>query len=440
MPAVGKCVSDGDTAWVSISTILVLGMIPALGLFEAGLLRAKNTTSIISQVFGGTVVLALMWDLFGFSLTYGKTIGGLIGNPVSFPLLLNMKEDECFKFAPTIPKTAFATFQAMFACITPLLMTGAYAERVRWYGFLVFTVLWELLIYYPVAHWVWAEDGWLRKLGALDFAGGIVIHATAGSASFVVCWFLGPRKIGDHDHPSNMPVASLGAGLLWLGWFGFNAGSARAGPLSVSTIATTQAGAVACGTVWMFWSKSVHRRQRSSLRLEHILNGVIAGLAGITPAAGYIAPQWALAVGMLLGVTSLLGCYLLEYAQVDDALEVTAVHGIPGIVGALCVGIFASTAINPDGADGLLYNGGLRLLLVQFLAILVCSVYAAAVTLALAAALEKTIKFRVTAGEEELGLDNIEHDVKAYEWLPDEEKLELGDGEERARLLHGTDL
>jgi len=242
----GSCVDTGDTTWVLISTILVMGMLPALAFFEAGLLRSKNTLSLITQIIGGFITMTVMWDLFGYSLTFSTDSWGFVGNPISHALLINVPYDDCSKYAPKIPTACFAMFMMMFASITPLLMTGSFAERVKWKAFFILTVLWEILVFYPVGHWM-SGQGWLYQLGARDFAGGIVIHTTAGTGALVIALFMGRRKDFDKYHgefpPSNIPLAALGATLLWMGWFGFNAGSAlTSGSIATSAVVSTQIG------------------------------------------------------------------------------------------------------------------------------------------------------------------------------------------------------
>jgi ammonium transporter, Amt family len=429
------CVNVGDTAWVSVCMILVLLMIPALGMFEAGLLSTRNTTSILAQVTGGAVMLSFMWNIMGFSLTFGTSLGGVIGNPIEYALLRNT-QTSCFPNAPHIPKRTFAYFQMMFAAITPLLMTGAYAERLRWRTFVTFTILWEIFVYYPLAHWIWNHDGWLHKLGVLDFAGGIVIHTSAGVASLVICWLLGPRAHlqGFHEHhadaelaspASSVPLATMGGGLLWIAWFGFNAGSAlAAGQLAANAIASTQSAAVTSGIIWMLysWFENVREKNRTAVSIVAILNGVIAGLAGITPASGYVSEDWALLIGAILGVTSLLACHFLQKVGIDDALEVSAVHGVTGLVGSLCIGIFASKEDNPNGVDGLIAGGGFRPLGVQTLAVVVALVWAGVVTLIIGLILRKFTCGRryglgLPAEHEVQGLDAVDHAEPAYAWL-----------------------
>eukprot|EP01102_Stenamoeba_stenopodia_P017791 TRINITY_DN642_c0_g1_i1.p1 TRINITY_DN642_c0_g1~~TRINITY_DN642_c0_g1_i1.p1 ORF type:complete len:504 (-),score=91.80 TRINITY_DN642_c0_g1_i1:166-1677(-) len=414
------CYDTGDTTWVLISTVLVLGMMPGLSLFEAGLLRSKNTISIMTQTVGGLILLSVLWDLFGFSLVYGEDKGGIIGN-FQYSLLLNVPYDGCFPREPAnkLPAAAFAMFQMMFACITPLLLTGAVAERLKVKCFFIFCVLWEILVFYPVAHWIWG-GGWLDKLGALDFAGGIVIHTSAGVGAIVLALMLGRRRGFDEVHgefpPSNMPLAATGGVLLWMGWFGFNAGSAlQSGPVAVSTVVSTQIGGAVSGCVWLFlaWWKGENRTPS----FVALLNGVIAGLAGITPASGYISTQSTLVVGVLLGVGSYYSLQLFKHKlRIDDALDVSSVHGVTGIIGSLSIGFACDASLSSTTENGLIY-GGYRLIWVQPLAVIVTIVYSGIITYLIAKALDMIYGLRVPSDVEDHGLDLSEHKETAYHEL-----------------------
>lgn len=416
-------INSGDTAWVSISFVLVLGMMPALAFFEAGLLRSKNTLSIITQIFSGVAVLSTMWNFFGYSLTFGPDHGGIIGD-FSNGALIGVSLTDCSPHAPTIPATVFAYFQMMFACITPLLMTGSFAERLKFRAFMCLIVLWEILIYYPVAHWIWG-GGWLGDLGVVDFAGGIVIHTTAGASCLVAALMLGRRSGFDQYHgefpPSNVPLAALGAALLWMGWFGFNAGSAlKAGPLSTSAIASTQIGSSISGCVWFFLAW--YRNKPSTVA---ILNGVIAGLAGITPAAGFIDSQSTLVVGFILGVSSYYSVHFIkEKLRIDDALDVSSVHGLTGLIGALSTGFCADSSVDDIVPDGLVHGGSPRLLGVQLAGCLVSGAYAGLLTFIIMKFIDKFCGgLTISEEEEHHGLDHTEHAEKAYDHHLDEEKI-----------------
>ncbi|KYQ99652.1 ammonium transporter [Tieghemostelium lacteum] len=409
----GEAPDTGDTTWVLLSTILVLGMMPALAFFEAGLLRSKNTLSIITQVISGIVVLTVMWQAFGFSLTFGPTQHGIIGN-LNHAFLIGVSYQDCSVHAPFIPSAAYAMFMMMFANITPLLMTGAFAERVKFKAFIILTVFWEIIVFYPVAHWIWG-GGWLEtQFKVLDFAGGIVIHTSAGVGALVISLYLGKRngfeKYGGEFPPSNIPLAALGAALLWMGWFGFNAGSAlAAGSVATSAVASTQIGGSFSAIVWIVLSWL-----RGKPSAVAVLNGVIAGLAGITPASGYINSQYSIGLGVVLGLASYLSVYLLKHKlHIDDALDVSSVHGLTGIIGSLAIGFCAEKAINPNGENGVFF-GNPRLLGVQLLAVVVVAAWSAFVTFVLLVVIDKFVGLRIDQQEEDMGLDLVEHGEFAY--------------------------
>ncbi|EFA81479.1 ammonium transporter [Heterostelium album PN500] len=409
----GKAPDTGDTTWVLLSTILVLGMMPALAFFESGLLRSKNTLSIITQIISGIVVLTVMWQAFGFSLTFGPDQKGIIGN-LDHAFLIGVSYEDCNPNAPHIPSAAYAMFMMMFANITPLLMTGAYAERVKYRSFIVLTIFWEIIVFYPVAHWIWG-GGWMKNLGVLDFAGGIVIHTTAGVSSLVIALYIGRRKdfekYGGEFPPSNIPLAALGAALLWMGWFGFNAGSAlAAGSVATSAVASTQIGGSFSAIVWIIlsWLKG----KPSTVA---VINGVIAGLAGITPASGYINSQYSIGLGVVLGLASYLSVYLLKHRlHIDDALDVSSVHGLTGIIGAIAIGFCAQKSINPDGGANGLFYGNARLLGIQVMAVVVAAAWSALATIVIIVLIDKIMGLRIEESEEEHGLDLVEHGEYAY--------------------------
>jgi len=417
MPSLDNCIDAGDTAWVLVSSILVLSMMPALAFFEAGLLRSINTVSLVTQIMSGTAVLAAMWHLIGYTLVFSSTSwGGFIGN-FDNVLMLGVDYNTCTEHAPKIPAALFGFFQMMFASITPLLLTGAFAERMRFKCYFVFIILWELLIYYPVAHWIWGH-GWLSKMDppAQDFAGGIVIHTTAGAASLVCAIVLGQRtgfdKYDGEFPPSNLPLAALGGALLWTSWFGFNAGSAlSSGSLAVSTVVATQRAAVISGLIWL--AISWVRGKPSAVAT---INGIIAGLAGITPASGYVDPQMAAIIGILLGLSSYGAVYILKHKlRIDDALDVSSVHGITGVVGALAIGFFGQRSVNEDGANGLFFGEmSARLLGIQTLAIVVSGLWSAFFTWVILRFLDLIMGLRLR--EEHLGLDFKDHGEDAYGW------------------------
>ena len=411
-------VDPGNTVWMLTSTALVLTMSPALAMFEAGLLRSKSTLSIFTQVFSGIVVLGVLWFVVGYSLTFGES-AQVIGNPIQHALFIDVSYSEPSVHAPDIPAAAFAIFQSMFAIITPLLITGAYAERLPFKVFLVFSVAFSLLVYYPVAHAVWG-GGFLQRLGVLDFAGGITVHCTAGVASLVSAVMVGQRKdfqyYAGEFPPSNLPLAGIGCGLLWLGWWGFNGGSSLNGSsVAVSACVSTQIGAVSSGFVWLVLSM-----WRGKPACSALMNGVLAGLAGITPASGYINSEASLLLGAILGFCSYWGVQLQKHhLGVDDALDVSVVHGLTGVIGSVYIGFFSTLSVNAKGANGLVYGGGVRLLLYQLAAVALVGVWSAVVTFVVLLICQHTMAggIRVSEDEEEVGLDWALHGEVGYHKL-----------------------
>lgn len=405
-------ISGADTAWVLLSAALVMLMTPGLGLFYGGLVRQKNVLSTIMHSFFMLALIGVQWVLIGYSLAFGPDKGGVIGG-LEWLGLTDVGLEPNPTYAATIPHQAFMAYQMMFAVITPALISGAFAERKRFKAFAIFSVLWATLVYDPVAHWVWADGGWLRSLGALDFAGGTVVHITSGISALVCALVLG-RRLGygsEPMEPHNATMTVLGAGLLWFGWFGFNAGSAlSSGPLAVSAFVTTNTAAAMAALTWMTASWMRHRRPS----VIGAAAGAVAGLVAITPAAGFVTPVSALLIGFLAGI----GCFLaVEYVvrgRVDDALDVFGVHGVGGAIGALATGIFATTAVNAAGADGLL-AGNAEQLAIQALAVLVVAAYAAAVTWGILKLLDVTVGLRVSEEEEQQGLDVTQHGEPGYQ-------------------------
>ena len=394
-----------------ISTGLVMIMTPALGFFEAGLIRGKNSLSVIMQTFSGLAILSTLWFVLGFTLVYGPSQGGFIGG-FDWLFYNNVPFNESLDYAPTVPGVTFATYQMMFAVITPLLITGAFAERVKWSAFVVFILAWSIFIYYPLAHWIWGR-GWLAEMGVFDFAGGIVIHTSAGLASLAAALVLGRRKNFGPDImvPHNIPLAVIGATLLWIGWFGFNAGSALAsGSLAANTLIVTQIASSTSAVVWiaLSWKRSGKPSTTAAI------NGAIAGLAGVTPAAGFISAQNSFFLGIVLGFASYYAILLLkEHWKIDDALDVSSVHGVTGIVGALSIGIIASTLINPAGPDGLLYGNPMQLA-VQGLGIAVAAALGFGGTIVIMKIIDATMGLKVKEEEEDIGLDVTQHAERAY--------------------------
>lgn len=412
-------IDTGNTAWMLVASSLVLLMIPALGMFEAGLLRKKNTVSIFMQIFFGLALLSVMWFIFGFSLTFGPDTAGLVGN-LDWTFLKGVPfNDSLANYAPTIPGVLFAKFEMMFAVITPLLITGAIAERMKFSAFIIFIVVWSFLIYYPLVHWIWG-GGWLGKLGVVDFAGGIVIHTSAGMGALAAALVLGRRlNYGPAIMvPHSIPLAVLGSALLWLGWFGFNAGSALAsGGVAGNTVINTHMASSISALIWV--GLSWLRTGKPSIIAA--INGAIAGLAGITPASGYVSVEHAFLIGIAVGIASYLGViFLKDRLKIDDALDVSSVHGIAGIIGSLAIGIFASSIINPMGPNGLLY-GNPNQLLIQALGIGVAGVMGFFGTYVILKVIDVLIGIRVSAKVEQEGLDISEHAERAYS---DEDEFE----------------
>ncbi len=405
-------IDTGDTTWMLISTGLVMMMTPALGFFEAGLLRLKNSLSVIMQTLTGLALLSTLWFVIGFTLVFAPDVSGVIGD-LSWIFYNNVPFSDSVTWAPTIPGVTFATYQMMFAVITPLLITGAFAERMRWSAFFIFVIVWSLVIYYPLAHWVWG-GGWLAKLGVFDFAGGIVIHTSAGMASIASAIVLGRRKnYGPQIMvPHNIPLAAIGGSILWLGWFGFNAGSALAsGALAANALLVTQIGASTCALVWVL----ISWKRNGKPTVTAVINGAISGLAGVTPAAGFISGQHGFILGIVLGFASYYGIVLLkERLKIDDALDVGSIHGITGIVGALSIGIFASQAINPIGPVGWLYSGSPMQLILQGVGVGVAAIMGFVGTFIILKIIDYVVGLKVNEDEEDLGLDVSQHAETGY--------------------------
>jgi Amt family ammonium transporter len=400
-------VSAGDTAWLLVSAALVLLMIPALALFYGGMVRRKNVLSTIMHSMAALPVLSIKWALFGYSLAFAPTRGGIIGNfdYVGLRGLVGTVHD-------TVPSYAFVAFQMMFAAITPALISGAFAERMKFSAYMVFVLLWSTLVYDPVAHWVWATGGWLFELHALDFAGGTVVHLTAGASALVCALVVGRRLKYPQERPlpHNLTMTLTGAGLLWFGWFGFNAGSAlKSGQLTSLAFMTTHLGAAGGALGWLFveW---YHRAKPTALG---VASGLVAGLVAITPAAGFVAPWAAIVIGLISGLTCYGGVLAKYKYGYDDSLDAFGVHGVGGLTGALLTGVFAQRAFNADGADGLLF-GSARPLLIQLLACAVSGIYAAVVTWVLLKVIDRLIGLRVTDQDEREGLDATQHGEDAY--------------------------
>lgn len=407
LPLVPPTISAGDTAWLLVSAALVLAMVLALALFYGGMVRRKNVLSTIMHSMTALPLISVQWILIGYTLTFGPSIGGLIGG------LDHLGLTSLPELRGTTPTFAFVAFQMMFAAITPALISGAFAERMKFSAFIVFALAWTTLVYDPVAHWVWADGGWLLKLGSLDFAGGTVVHVTAGVSALVCSLVIGKRLKYPHERPlpHNLTMTLTGAGLLWFGWFGFNAGSALAASgVGALAFITTHAGAAGGALGWLFiewW----HRKKPTALG---IASGLVAGLVAITPAAGFVAPWAAIFIGLAGGVAC-YGAVLAKYKYgYDDSLDAFGVHGVGGLVGALLTGLFADKRLNPAGADGLFYGGGFRQLGVQALACVVAAAYAALLTYGLLKLIGRFIGLRVAPSDEREGLDSTQHGEDAY--------------------------
>jgi Amt family ammonium transporter len=403
-------INSGDTAWMLISTALVLMMTPALAFFYGGMVRRKNILSTLNLSFITIALISLQWVLIGYSLSFGKGLGGWLGG-LNFLGLTGVGAAPNSEYAPTIPHLAFAAYQMMFAVITPALITGAFVERIKFKTYLLFTLIWATLVYDPVAHWVWGTGGFLRTLGALDFAGGTVVHILAGFSALAFALVIGKRKgFGKAPmEPHNIPFTVLGAGLLWMGWFGFNGGSALAADgLAVNALVTTNTAAAAAALSWML----ITWRQNKPSVLGTV-TGAVVGLVAITPAAGYVSPLAAIVIGALASPISLLAIKARQKMGLDESLDVWACHGMGGTWGALATGLFASKAINPAGANGLFFGNPMQFL-IQAAAAAVSIAFAFGMTYVLARILRATVGLRVSHDEEEVGLDISEHGEPAY--------------------------
>jgi Amt family ammonium transporter len=404
-------VSSGDTAWLLLSSALVMLMTPGLALFYGGMVRRRNILSTIMMSFIALGLVGVLWVLYGYSLSFGTDHGGFIGG-LNFLGLMGVGQEPSAVYATTVPHLAFMIFQAMFAIITVALITGAVVERIKFSSLLIFSALWLTVVYCPVAHWVWGDGGWLASLGALDFAGGTVVHINAGVSALALVLLLGRRRgfPGQAMEPSNIPLVVLGAGLLWFGWFGFNAGSAlTAGGLASSAFVATNISAAMAAFTWMTISWLHHRPT-----VLGTVTGAVVGLVAITPAAGFVSPLAAIPIGGIAAVISYYGMLLLKIKLgFDDSLDVFACHGLGGIWGALATGIFATVAVNAGGADGLLLGNAMQLVK-QLVGVVSVGAFAFGATWVLGKLVDVTIGLRVSETEEMLGLDISQHGERAY--------------------------
>ena len=402
----------GDTAFVLVSSSLVMFMTPGLALFYGGMVRTKNVLGTLMQSMFALGLVSILWVLIGYTLAFGPDVGGLIGG-LDFLGFAGVGQTPNVDLAPTIPHVAFAGFQLMFAVITPALITGAFAERMKFSGYVAFTALWLVLVYSPLAHWVWAPGGWIRELGALDFAGGTVVHINAGIAALAAVMVIGRRKGFGKEAmvPHNLTMTILGTGILWFGWFGFNAGSALgANGLAASAFLATNLGAAAGAVGWAFVDA---RREKKATTLG-VASGAVAGLVAITPAAGFVSPLSAIAIGLVAGLVCAWAVGLKFKLGYDDSLDVVGVHMVGGLLGALLTGIFADLAINPAGADGLLAGGGAALLGKQAIAVVVTLAFSFGATFLILKLVQATIGLRVAESQEVDGLDLSQHAEVGY--------------------------
>ena len=400
-------IDTGDTAWLLVATALVLFMTPGLAHFYGGMVRRKNVLATLMHSFSALPLVTLQWVVVGYSLAFGSSHGGLIGGFEHVGLGRLVTEPK-----GTIPHLLFCGYQMMFAVITPALIAGAFAERMRFSAYVAFTLLWTTFVYDPVAHWVWAEGGWLAKMGALDFAGGTVVHLAAGISALVCAVVLGKRTGYPHERhvPHNLTMTLTGAGILWFGWFGFNAGSALgANGLAALALVDTHLGAAGGAVGWI----AIEWAQRKKPTALGVASGLVAGLVGITPAAGFVTPWAAAVIGAAAGVVCYLAVVSKERFGYDDSLDAWGVHGVGGALGALLTGVFATKSVNPDGKDGLLYGHAAQMV-PQLVGIVAVGLYAAAVTWGILKLIDKTLGLRVAVSDEREGLDSTEHGETGY--------------------------
>ena len=405
-------IDTGDTTWMLVSTAFVMLMTPGLALFYGGMVRKKNVLGTIIQSFIALGVITVIWVLYGYSLAFSPTNGGIIGG-LSWVGLNGVGLDPNPDYAGTIPHQLFMLFQMMFAIITPALITGAVAERMKFSGYLLFLVLWSTIVYIPLAHWVWGVGGWIRNLGALDFAGGLVVHISSGVSALAAAVVLGKRKGYGTEltPPHNLTMTVIGAALLWFGWFGFNAGSAVAsGALATSAFTVTHIAAASATLSWLF----VEWKHRGKPTVLGAVSGSVAGLVAITPASGFVGPMSALIIGLLAGGVCYYGVTLKTKFGYDDSLDAVGVHGVGGTLGAIATGLFATTAINAAGANGLVF-GNPSLVLTQLISVGVAIVYSFAVSWILLKLVDKTIGLRVKDEHELEGLDLSQHGESGYD-------------------------
>lgn len=410
-PASTPKIDSGDTAWLLISAALVMLMTPGLALFYGGMVRRKNVLGTVMHCFLALAIVTIIWVLYGYSMAFGPDVGHVIGN-LSWAGLNHVGLEPNPDYGATVPHQAFMIFQMMFAIITPALISGAFAERFKFKAFVLFLILWTTFVYIPLAHWVWGVGGWLRELGALDFAGGLVVHISSGVAALVAATMIGKRSGYGVDPmtPHNLMTTLIGAALLWFGWFGFNGGSAvSSGGLATSAFVVTHICTAAAALSWLIveWA---HRGKPTVLGAA---SGAVAGLVAITPASGFVGPMPSVVIGLVAGVLCYIAVNIKSKLGYDDALDAVGVHGIGGTWGAIATGIFASVAVNPLGKDGLLY-GNPSLLGTQCLSVLVAWVYTFIITFAILKLLDLTVGLRISEEDESVGLDLSQHGERGY--------------------------
>ena len=404
-------IDKADTAWILVSAALVMLMTPGLAFFYGGMVRRKNVLGTLMQSFAALAIVSVMWMLFGYSLAFGPDVKGIIGN-LDWAGLRHVGLLPG-PYAPTVPHLAFMIYQAMFAVITPALIAGAFAERMKFSGYVIFVVLWSTLVYDPVAHWIWGTGGWLRGLGVLACAGGLVVHATSGFSALAAALFIGKRKsLGKEPMPPhNVPLVVIGAAMLWFGWFGFNAGSALAsGALSTIAFVNTHMAACSATVAWIV----IEWLHRGKPTVFGAVTGSVAGLATITPAAGFVEPGSALAIGALAGAVCYTALNLKPVLGYDDSLDAFGVHGVGGSTGTLCVGLFAVLAANPAGANGL-FSGNARQFYVQLGATALVAAYSFVLSLVILKIADAVVGLRVKAEDEDSGLDISLHGEEGYD-------------------------
>lgn len=400
-----------DIAWILMATALVFLMTPGLAFFYGGMVHRKNVISTMIKSVVATGVVTIIWVTVGYSLCFGNSIGGWIGNPTTHLFMKGVMSGTPWSLAPTIPLGLFAIFQLMFAIITPGLVVGAVAERVKFTSYILFIVLFSLFVYAPIAHWTWHPEGFLFKMGALDFAGGTVVHISAGCAALAGALVLKRRKAHEEQReipPANIPYVLIGTGLLWFGWFGFNGGSALgANQLAVTAFLTTNTAAASAGLSWMFFD--VLRGKKPSVLGFCI--GAVVGLVAITPSAGFVAVPQSIFIGFVTAIISNLAVYYKSKSKLDDTLDVFPCHGVGGMVGMLMTGIFATKSVNGAGADGILY-GNTVFFMIQLKALFIVVAYSFIVSLGIFKVISLMLPLRVSQEEEEIGLDTTQHNEK----------------------------